>query len=188
MISLRFILALALSVACADSSDAAVAEFNNKSLWQAAAGPFTTITFQEFAAGTVITDQYSYLGLTMTPGAIEHEPSIYPNDDYGLGNGVPIVMSFDQDRNSVAFDFPGSLVIKLYKDGALIHTSGIFGVSGIGNFGGIVSTEAFDTISISKGFTSNSSVDDMFYGAPVPAPASALLLLGFAALGQRRRR
>jgi hypothetical protein len=182
----RLIFVLASLFLFTEVTHASVIEFNNKTAWQSAVGSFNTITFAEFPAGTVISNQYA--GLAFTPGAIENEPSIYPNDGYGLGNGVPITINFAEDRTSVAFDFPGSLIIKLYADGSLIHTSSIFGVGGPGHFGGLVSTTAFDQITISHAFSSNSSVDDMFYGAPVPAPSSALLLLGFAALGRRRGR
>ena len=184
----RLMLAFASIVLVTEATSASTTEFSNKSAWQGAAAPFSTITFTEFPAGTVITTQYQDEGLTFTPGAIENEPSIYPNDGFGLGNGVPITISFDQDRNSIAFDFPGSLIIKLFNDGSLIYTSGIFGVGGPGHFGGLISTNSFDQITISHAFSSNSSVDDMYFGAPVPAPASAILLLGLAACGRRRRR
>ena len=44
----------------------------------------------------------------------------------------------------IAADSPGFLRIELYNGGQLFYTSGIFGVGGIGNFGGLVSDQLFD--------------------------------------------
>jgi hypothetical protein len=164
-----------------------VTEFTNKNAWQSAAGSFTTITFQEVPVGTVVTDQYDFLGIQFTPGQVA-ESSIYVNDNVGLVNGVPISFTFDQPRQSVAFDYPGSLQIKLFSAGELIYTSSIFGVGGLGFFAGISSTQSFDTVMFSHGFGPPADVDDLHFGATVPAPASAILLIGLAACGRRRRR
>jgi hypothetical protein len=190
MISLRFILGLTLPVVIADSASAAITEFTNKAAWQSAAGSVTSITFQEFPVGTVVTNQYNYLGIQFTPGQVaeSNEFTMYINDNVGLTNGVPISFNFDQPRQSVAFDYPGSLQIKLFSNGLLIYNSDIFGVGGPGLFAGIVSTQSFDAVTFSRGFGPSADVDDLHFGAPVPAPSSALLLLGFAALGRRRGR
>jgi hypothetical protein len=176
---------IAVSMAV-ESAHCSVTEYSNENAWQTAAGAFTTITFQEVPVGTVVTNQYASLGIQFTPGQVA-ESSIYVNDNVGLANGVPISFTFDQPRQSVAFDYPGSLQIKLFSNGELIYNSGIFGVGGTGFFAGIVSTQSFDTVMFSHGFGPPADVDDLHFGAPVPAPASALLLLGLVALGRRRR-
>jgi hypothetical protein len=182
---LAFALVLAIHVRNAQAS---VIEYSNKSQWQVAAGSYSTLTFQEFPLGTVLTDQLAGEGLHFTPGEV-NVSEFFVNDGVGLNNGVPISVMFDAPRYAIGFDFPGGLRIELFNNKQLIHVSDIFGVGGTGFFGGVVSTDAFDEVKFYNPIGFNSAhIDDMFYGAPVPAPASALLLLGFAAIGRRRRR
>jgi hypothetical protein len=62
----------------------------------------------------------------------------------------------------------------------------VFGVGGVGNFGGLVSTEPFDRAVIWD-YGDNVAIDDLHFGPPIPAP-SAAALIGGALLGARRRR
>jgi len=70
----------------------------------------------------------------------------------------------------------------------LFYTSSKFGVGGIGNFGGLVSTEPFDRAVIwDYGSYPNVNLDDLHFGPPIPAP-SALPFVSAALLAARRRR
>ena len=54
----------------------------------------------------------------------------YPEDGAGLDGNGNITLLFDKPQAWIAADFPGILQIELYRDGQLLHTSGIFGVGG----------------------------------------------------------
>ncbi len=110
----------------------------------------------------------------------------YPNDGSGLDGNGNIVLDFLVPQAWIAVDFPGNLRIDLYREGLLIYSSGLFGVGGIGNFGGIVSSELFDrAILMDSPVDSQAEVDDIFFGVPGPG---ALPLVGLAALWPPCRR
>jgi len=78
------------------------------------------------------------------------------------------------------------VIFRLYNQGQLIYTSGIFGGGGVGWFGGLISTQPFDAAVIIDplGYV---FIDDLHFGPPIPGPG-ALALLGAAALFAQRRR
>jgi len=84
---------------------------------------------------------------------------------------------------SIAADFPGLLLIDLYCEDELFYTSNVFGVGGVGNFGGLVS---FDRAVLSDP-PGQVFLDDLHFGPPIPAP-SALCIVGAALLASRRWR
>ena len=164
---------------------AGVIEFTDKDEWIAAVGEFTTIDFTGFEVGTFITDQYADLGILFTDGndTIHHTGS-FVNDGAGLDGNGDIAVAFDTPQLWIGVDFPGFLDIELYYQGKLFHT-GVFGFGGVGNFGGLLSTQPFDAAVLAEVGGFEAAIDDLHFG--VPAPGSfALLALG--ALTQRRRR
>jgi hypothetical protein len=167
---------------------ASVTEFTSKTAWQSAAGVHTTITFLGWPHNTNITTQYSNLGITFTDGLdLVYFSSGFLNDGVGLNGAFDtIAVAFNQPMNSIAIDFPGALRIRLYANGNPTYESTYFAPGGLGNFGGLVSTEPFDAALI---FGSTSVfIDDLHFGPPIPAPgALALIAMIVGALRGRRR-
>ncbi|MCH8152483.1 MAG: hypothetical protein IH830_08940 [Planctomycetes bacterium] len=166
-----------------------VEEFTDKDEWMAAVGDFTTIGFTGFPDGTFITDQYADLGVLFVGGNenIFVNDFLFPNDGAGLDDGgfTPIAVSFDTPQAWIAVDFPGLVQFELFREGELIYTSSEFGVGGVGNFAGLVSSELFDLAVIDDPSDSSVVIDDLHFGVPSPG---ALWLLGLSALRPRRRR
>ncbi|MCI0365761.1 MAG: hypothetical protein L0219_18030 [Phycisphaerales bacterium] len=172
-------------------TSAQVAEFTNRSEWFAAIGGLEqsqTISFLEYPQGTLLSDQYANLGVTFPDGNdFILNSSAYVIDGAGATSLLgPITLEFDQPRTSIGVHFPGALVIKLYSGDELVYTSTTFGSSGAGFFGGIVSTQPFDSALLSDP-SGDVSVDTIHFGLPVPAPGG-LAFLSIAALLARRSR
>ncbi|MCH8150794.1 MAG: hypothetical protein IH830_00290 [Planctomycetes bacterium] len=164
-------------------------EFTDKEEWIAAVGRFTTIGFTGFPDGTFITDQYADLGILFTDGNdnIFLSDNGFPNDGAGLFGGgfTPIAVSFDTPQAWIAVDFPGDVQFELFREGVLIYTSSEFGIGGVGNFAGLVSSEFFDAAVILDPVDQSVFIDDLHFGVPAPG---GLGLLAVAALLPRRRR
>jgi hypothetical protein len=94
-----------------------------------------------------------------------------------------MVLSFAEPMNSIGADHPGGLEISIYNGASLIH---IFNgpSSGYGNFTGLISDAPFDRAIVwdPQGGT---TIDDLHFGTPIPAPpVGALMALG---LGLQRK-
>jgi len=166
-----------------------VTEYTNKANWQAAVNSnFTTVDLTGFPQGTFVTSQYSDLGVTFTDGndSIYHTAS-FIDDGVGLEGNNIIHLSFSVPMNWIAIDFPGMANIKLLNQGNLIYTSNDFGSQLLGNFAGLVSTAPFDGAIPYKSSGDDVSIDNLFFGPPIPVPGS-LALLGIAALMPTRRK
>ena len=162
-----------------------VEEFTNKDEWIAAVGRFTTIDFTGFPDGTFITDQYADLGILFTDGNDSIDVSgVHVNDGWGLDGNPDIHLSFDMPQAYIAVHFPGDVQIDLFAGDILLHSS-VFIAGGLGNFGGVISSELFDTVLIRDPVLGDVFIDDLHFGVPTPG---ALCLLGIAALLPRRRR
>lgn len=169
---------------------AAVTVYTNKASWQAAAGPYTTITFQELPPTTYIDEQYAHLGVHFTDGSDQvYASNLFPNDGVGLNGAFDeTTLEFDAPMTTIAMDFPGIASIKLFANDQLIYTSPLMGGGGVGFFAGLISTEPFDSVQLYDPFGTGFFADDVHSGPPIPAPG-ALALLGVSALlGSRRRR
>ncbi len=162
-----------------------VVEYFDRATWEAAVGDFTTIGFTGFPGGTFITDQYADLGILFTDGndSIFLSEPAFPNDGAGLDGNGDIGVAFDTPQAWIGVDFPGFLTIELYSGGELIHTAE-FGFGGVGNFGGLISSQLFDAAVLIDPLD-QAAIDDLHFGVPAP---SALWLLAVAALLPRRRR
>ena len=161
-------------------------EFTDKDEWIAAVGDFTTIDFTGFAQGTFITDQYADLGILFTDGndTFFFTPS-FINDSWGVDGNGNISVVFDTPQAWIGVDFPGFLTIELFSAGNLIHTAE-FGFGGVGNFGGLVSSQLFDAAVLVEGIPGfEAEIDDLHFGVPAPA---TLALLALATLFSTRRR
>lgn len=190
-VRLTFRLLVLAALACpALPAHAGVTEFSDRAEWEAAVGAFTTIDFTGFPAFTIITDQYQDLGVTFTDGndVTFFTPS-FVNDNWGLDGNGDIHLSFDRPQVWIGVDFPGVVRVLLFSGGELIHFSSFFsaGPDGVGGFAGLVSTELFDAAVILDPFDDAVFIDDLHFGVPAP-PSLALLALGAAWFGRRRRR
>ena len=148
-----------------------VIEFHDRDAWIAAVGEFTTIGFTEFPSGTFLSNHYAELGVVFSDGnditrCCGHFET-WPNDGAGLDGNGNIRLAFSEPQAWIAADFPGGLRINLFRDGLLIHSSGIFGPGGIGNFGGLISSELFDS-AVLKDVPANfqAEIDDLHFGVP----------------------
>jgi hypothetical protein len=167
----------------------AVTEFDDPAQWQAAVDQFTTINFDEFGQIGFVTDEYADLGIIFPDGndGIDTTPNAFV-DGFGLGSVPPfgpIHFVFDTPQLWIAADFPGFLRIDLYSQGELIYNSiGFFPFPpGIGNFGGLVSTQSFDEVFMHRNGDSV-YIDNLYFGVPGPG---ALPLLALAGVVGRRR-
>ncbi len=163
-------------------------EFTDSLEWQAAVGPFTTIDFTGLPNGTFVTDQYAELGILFTDGNdFIHMSGSHVNDGWGLGGNEAIHLSFDTPQAWIAVDFPGGLKIELFKDGALIYTSGNFGLGGTGNFGGLLSSQPFDGVVLTDWIVGDVFIDDLHFGVPAPPTLALLALASLFSRCSRRR-
>jgi hypothetical protein len=139
--------------------------------------------------GTPIDEQYAYLGVHFVDGydfVLCCDYEIFPEDGAGLDGNELIDLVFDAPMYWIAADFPGLLLIDLYYEDELFYSSNVFGVGGVGNFGGLVSTDPFGRAVIWD-YDDNVVLDDLYFGPPIPAP-SALCIISAALLTARRRR
>jgi len=178
-----FVAAMVANIARAD-----IIEYIDKEEWEAAAGSWSTADFTGFAMGTPIDEQYAYLGVHFVDGYdfVVLGWETFPQDGAGLDGNELVDLVFDAPMYCIAADFPGTLTIDLYYGGDFFYRSSYFGGSGVGKFGGLVSTEPFDRAVIWD-YDEQVNLDDIHFGPPIPAP-SATALIGAALLAARRRR
>jgi hypothetical protein len=185
----NIILAACLAAMSTSIVRAEVTEYIDKQDWEAAAGSWSTADFTGFPDNTPIDEQYAYLGVHFVDGYDFVVLSDgFLNDGAGLDGNELVDLIFDVPMYWIAADFPGLLLIDLYYEDELFYSSNVFGVGGVGNFGGLVSTEPFDRAVLWKeGTFPNVFVDDLHFGPPIPAP-SALCIVCAALLAARQRR
>jgi hypothetical protein len=169
---------------------ATVTEYTDKPQWESAAGSFTTIHFTELPDNSLVTGQYAPLGVTFTDGSdYVYHSSSFIIDGAGLNGAINSVsLAFGNPMHSIAIDFPGLVLIRLFVQGQLTYTSSDFGGSGLGHFAGLISDAPFDAAQI-FGPSGNVFIDDLHFGTPIPGPGM-LSTIALAALlaGPRRRR
>ena len=166
---------------------AGVTEFTDRAEWEAAAGQFSSIDFTGFPKFTIITDQYQGLGVTFSDGtdAIRFS-NAFPNDNWGLDGNDDIHLSFERPQAWIGVDFPGFLRIFLFSADELIHVSSVFAEpGGVGGFGGLLSSEPFDSAILTDPGDDAVFIDDLHFGVPSPA---GLMLFALVGIWPRRRR
>ena len=184
---MRFTIMLIVNLLYVQAAHCAVVEYTNKPTWQGAAGNYSTITFTELPVNTLITNQYSNLGVLFTDNSdYIFQNQAFVNDGYGLNGALDFTtLHFTQPMYSIAADFPGSLDFRLYYLGNLIFQSTHFGNGGPGWFAGLVSDNPFDKVVI---FDSGLFIDDLHFGPAIPAPGALALAAIAGAFSSRRRR
>jgi hypothetical protein len=181
-------------VAWTSPAHATVTPITNKNQWLSAIGSHEFIGFTGFPEFTTITTQYQEQGITFTDGNdFIFITGSFPSDGHGLvssDTSFPgtVHMSFEQPRYAIAFEFTGRIQIELYENGSNIFTS-IHYVDGFTPFVWFLSTVPFDAAIALDPVDSILTLDNVYFGAAVPAPG-ALLGLAFGSMcvvGRRRR-
>jgi hypothetical protein len=180
---------LAVVVSPSASALTSALEFKDRDAWFASVEALTTITFTELPNGTFVTNQYDELGVLFTDGLdiILCCGNNFPNDGSGLNGVTSTALTFTMPQYSIAVDFPGAAQLRLFSAGALIYTSSWFGISGVGNFGGLISSQPFDAVLITDPVDNALVIDDLHFGVPAPG-APSLLAAGALWLDRRHRR
>lgn len=176
-----------------DAAHGAVSLYTSSADWQAAVPSFTTIGFADLPSGTFLTNQYAPFGVTFAQGddnVTSFDFNIFPTDGAGLDGNLSILLEFAAPMNWLAMDYPGGMKIKLFSQGQTIYTSPIFPPgSGVGNFAGIISSQSFDSALLYDWLPNDQVfIDNLYFGAPIPIPASlSILSLGGLLAGSRKR-
>ena len=192
---LTWIAAMASTALCtAGALGATVTTFGTYGAWSAAAGDVTTIAFDEVPLGTLVTDEYEPLGVLFTDTNGNWTTGVsnflFPQDGYGLDGEETIELTLLTPAVGVAAHFPGFARFRLFLGETLLYQSPLFGASGVGHFGGVMSTAAFDRVEVfGLDIPDQVALDNLYLSfAPVPAPGAALVLaLGLAVPARRRR-
>ena len=191
----------AMSVVMAMSTASAHAGFTKYNQdfagWKAASGVYSTVTFGEVPANSVVTDQYASLGLLFTSLDLDttypQDFFVFPQDGFGLDGNCQVELTFSQPISAIGWHFPGLMTAKFYNGSELLWTDPLMGQGGsFSNFVGFVSNLPFDRVTLvgPPGPTCGNVAIDNIYFSTIPAPGSAafLVLSLVAARGRRRHR
>jgi len=156
--------------------------------WFAAANTeVTEIDFTGFAFGTPITDQYADVGLLLDPWANIYQSGNLHNDGWGVhADAVPggrFQAVLDAPRYAFAASWSGSDAPIFRMGEEVVAMSDDYGGSPW-LFVGYISDEPFDSVE----FWITPSVDNIWFGAPVPAPGALTLVLTIGIARRRRAR
>ncbi len=155
---------------------AGVTEFTDRQAWfNAVDEVVTTIGFNEFTCGTIVTNQYEDLGVLFPDGddfviCCGH---LCPDDGAGLAGDSPVSVAFTtrEPQTVIAIEFVEYVVISLFASGELIYTSDGFSGPG-GPFAGLISTEPFDTAVFSDPTDGGTIIDDLHCVAGALTPCT----------------
>ena len=194
----RTLPALALAASLSSVGTAAFVTYTSLDQWTSATSGVTTINFSEFPTGTLVSTQYSPLGVTFVPGddIIFADLGLFASDGVGLGGGGqgvgPIEMEFSTPITSIGVRFPTIFKYELYSGQELIAVSQFTATNGGWSFAGIVSEIPFDRAILRNEFGGATVIDTLFFGGAIPGPGGLAVLGAGAALsgltGGRRRK
>jgi len=186
---MRITVAIMASTAIYASAHASIVVTTNKDEWLGTATPVTALDFTDLALLEFVTDQYADLGVMFFGTAIGHTGmSLYPSDGHGiLGWTHQIIeMEFDAPRTEFAIELgSGSMVLTFYLGGAEVGIANVSRFTSI--FWGVFAESGFDRVTLEDQGLGGTAADNIYFGAPIPAPG-ALVLVTFAGLVSRRRR
>jgi len=187
--------ALSLVAVATGGASASIVSYTNFDAWATAtATPVTSIFFTEidFAPGgpTVVNDQYAALGVLFQDHFLDESSTLYPSDGRGLAASQNYVGQITVDltmaRTSVAVEHIASMRLDLFDGDLFIGSSILSGISGTG-FIGVVSATPFDRVVVQNPNSGAPLLDNIYFGAPIPAPG-VLAFVAFVGLVSRRRR
>lgn len=184
---------------------------NNAAQWFGGVGNYNTLTFTEFPAETVITEQYAPMGVHFVPSpwgggnfqivSSGGNPSWFPQDGFGLKGIVNdwawLDIVFDTPMLAWASHYPLTWRAEFYSGTQLVYgwEQSVWGPGNeSGNmFTGFYGDIAFNRVRLQKplgDYPGNGFpvlMDNMYFST-VPAPGAASCLLWLASIGTRRRR
>ena len=181
------ILVLSLDSDCA----AGITVYQNFDNWTATAGPFTTITFAEVPAFTIVTDQYLSLGVDFTDDDLNVTgPAGAYLDGSGVNGLAMIEGTFATPITAVAFHHPGVMKIRLFIGDTFLGQTGLLaGGPGLTSLSGVTSSVSFDRVQVVGG--AGQPIDpvyaDNMYFSTIPAPGTSCVLLSLLVRPRRRR-
>jgi len=196
LLSKPALLLIAVTVCLTQSTtaDAAVINYTDLATYNAAVGPHTIITFQEFPPGTVLDTEYLPLGVTFDgTDMILASPALITDGVGDRGNGR-IELLFSSYQTHIGAEFPGALTIQIFDGATLVGTSQNFAGSGTGFFGGILSDVPFNRAILTDWVDDFVLIDNLHFGTTqvVPEPTTlalcGLIGVGLAGYGWRRRK
>lgn len=172
------------------SAQAVVSSTFSYDNWQGMVGEFTTIDFTGYPNNTPITNQYAGLGITFATPTFIFATSGFVNDGWGIDGPAGIHILFRESQSWLAIHHGGNAYFNLYSHGSLIGTSAFDPVGGIGSFLGVVSTQPFDEVVITKPeiYGIHFAVDDLHWGNQVPAPGALVFISLLPFTSNRKRR
>ncbi len=181
-------IAAVTAVVAAAPALGSIVEYADFGAWSSAVGIFTTLDFTDLAHGEVVDTQYADVGVTFGGTAVGWTSISFPLDGHGVlqapGAPLGIEVLFAEPRTEFAIHGLGiQYFVALYAGGIEFHVaaSGVFAP-----FLGIRSTQPFDRVRM-FGTLGVVNVDNLHFGAPIPAPAGIAVLLAIGLGGGRRR-
>jgi hypothetical protein len=187
------LLSIIPAVLACQIASASFTTFKVKSQWEAAAGPYDTMTFADLGGQALLSEQYLSKGVLFTDGddVALFSGITFVNDSWGVydnpGLGWDFIeFAFLEPQNWISAEFAGALRFELYLDDVFVAEHE-FNDAGFGNFAGIVSTEAFTKVKLRDHFDGAIFVDDIHFGT-IPTPPTAALLLGALLTARSRQR
>lgn len=178
----------ALALALIAPAGAEVIEYDTRKDWAEAAGPTSTIDFTDQPDGAPITDQYESIGMLVSGEASIYVSNLFKSDGLGLFCPDGVEFEFLSPQNWFAIEHAGALMMDLYFDDQLVHTTALFVPLNESGFSGIVSDASFNRVVLfaPAPFNPNLYIDNVHFGSPVPGVGAAALLLGLLARRGRK--
>jgi len=173
----------------AHGATAAIVVTTDSAEWASQTGSFTTLDFTELAHGEFITDQYADLGVTFTGTAVGWHHPLFLTDGHGIRSWTRNVIEaqFDVPRTELAVEFVGVVWVLLYLGDEFVAET-VMSQLFNGPFVGIVSTMPFDRVEMLDPGLGVALIDNIHFGAPIPAPGALGLIALAGFTGRRRRR
>lgn len=192
---MRHLFAFLMAIMGASKAGAAVVEYGTtqREQWFAdIGGPenVSTVDFTGYSDFTPITDQWAHLGIHFSGFVVTSgfDDIAFPNDGWGVRGEPDINVTFDEPINWIAADFPGQTTIAVYSNDLLLYTTSLVGGGGPGHFGGLISDIAFDRLRFFEEDNFVDALDNIYFGLPIPAPGTLVMLLFAGGAFVRRRR
>ncbi|RDH84511.1 MAG: hypothetical protein DIZ80_03265 [endosymbiont of Galathealinum brachiosum] len=149
------------------------------------------INFTGMYTGTIVTTNFSYLGIRFWSDPVITYSSRFTTDGMGLSSRRAIQMDFSSPINAIGFDSPGNQQIYLYLGSNLVGFTD-YTSPAANPFQGVIAT-SFDRVLLRNLSGGIVEFDNIHFGtaAAVPIPAAVWLfgsgLMGLVGLARRKK-